>query len=729
MPITPSGIETAIAALNYRNPSALKSRLLNAVFRYYDGVDLPEGMGGIDSDTLIRNVWGTGDDPAGIQSRRKNFNSVKSAINADFKRAWEEGTNPEGVMLGPDNTFVMSRAAKDKMLAAISESVPSGGPLKMDQVGEALKIISEFLSSRQDMGMPTEIKQLGTLIEKLIDETRFGDLPQFDVVKRGDYQKMPDGVSKGVNNMTEDAGLESDDLDGEIAEETLSETDTLEEIELETTEQDLCDEAGAGRDEGFEAAEELIDADALEEINDVQEVQDEETGEDVDKVIEMEDDDELDVNDAEIMDDAEVGVPVGEDEYEEIEEEVIDESELVDVIDDDELLDEVEGVESDDVEIFQETQTDLTGDMEDDAVDGGEPSSPEVEVDEIVEGVDEVIDEDPDGFSEIMEDAEDAEDAEDVEDMEDAEDPVDEGMRHAGWPVDGGHDNGFDVENRAVSSERKRALVDRFDGYLGAMEKFYNQFVMVPKGEYPIGATPGDEDVLPMQRISLDEFFIAKFPVTNALFEVFVDRTGYVTTAEKLGYGTVYCGRFQKITDEKTGRSRSVWNSTCTRRKVKGAAWFQPLGPGSSLHNKRNHPVVQISAMDARSFAAWTGKRLPSEVEWEAAARTMDGRLLPWGNDRMENLCNIETSGISDTTPVDHYPKGANPLGIVDLLGNIMEWTSDSCKPKYAVNKDSVYYIAKGGGWIADNTVKLSTRHRLAADFTSNILGLRCLVD
>jgi formylglycine-generating enzyme required for sulfatase activity len=302
-------------------------------------------------------------------------------------------------------------------------------------------------------------------------------------------------------------------------------------------------------------------------------------------------------------------------------------------------------------------------------------------------------------------------------------------MRDVGLPVDMFDEDGIDFENLENDTEKKKVLAARLDGYLGVMERYYNQLITIPEGDYVVGGNGNSEDELPFQKISLSEYYIGKFPITNAVFEIFIDRTGYVTTAEKLGYGFVYCGRFQKIVDAKTGRARSVWNPTYSRKKIEGASWFQPLGPGSSLHNKRNHPVVQVSLKDAKSFAAWTGKRLPTEIEWEAAARTKDGRRWPWGDQWQENLCNTESCGISDTTAVNQYPGGDNPLGISDLLGNVMEWTCDPCGPKYGMERKTISYIAKGGGWIADSLLTLSSRIRMPADFSCNLLGFRCVVD
>ena len=261
------------------------------------------------------------------------------------------------------------------------------------------------------------------------------------------------------------------------------------------------------------------------------------------------------------------------------------------------------------------------------------------------------------------------------------------------------------------------------------MERYYNQYIIVPGGRYTVGANKSDADALPEQQIVLPDYYMGKYPVTNALFEVFIERTGYKTTAEKAGYGYVYHGRFQRIRDPKTGLSRSTWNPSYTRKKIKGATWYQPLGPGSTLHQKRNHPVVQVSIKDARTFAAWTGKRLPSEIEWEAAARTRAGFIFPWGNTWQEGSGNVESSGLSDTCPVDSHPSGLNDTGLADLIGNVMEWTSDECEPKYRMEKPGKYFIVKGGSWVSPNQVHLYERSRFEDDFTSNIMGFRCLAD
>jgi len=404
----------------------------------------------------------------------------------------------------------------------------------------------------------------------------------------------------------------------------------------------------------------------------------------------------------------------------------VDEDDLEEV-DDSELADEeIEDPEgdSDVVEVMDVIIEDEGG------AETEEDSDPEDEEDpsEIYDL--EEVDEDELDESEEAEEV-DGEDLEEVDDSELADDDIEEIEEEVVADIEGAYDiddDEFDLED-LPENEKKRILAERFDRNLGAMERHFNQFLLISKGTYTIGSKypkPGD---LPEQQIQLNDFYMGKFPVINALFEVFVERTGYTTTAEKKGFGVVYQGRFQKIKDERSGQYRFAWNATHNWKEVKGAYWYQPTGPGSTLHRKRNHPVVQVSYFDAMAFASWVGKRLPTEAEWEATARTDSGYRFPWGDDWRNELCNIETSEIADTTPVDHFSDAINKMGIADLLGNTLEWTSEKCDSETGSRNTFDFHIAKGGSWISEENVPLASRFRFPTDFTSNTLGFRCLAD
>ena len=244
---------------------------------------------------------------------------------------------------------------------------------------------------------------------------------------------------------------------------------------------------------------------------------------------------------------------------------------------------------------------------------------------------------------------------------------------------------------------------------------------MVPEGEYTIGTKKTLKSSLELQKFDMPKVYIGKFPVTNSLFEAFVEETGYVTTAEKTGYGNVFFGKFKKT------KNTSVLKKNAGSNIIKNANWFQPEGPGSSIHGKKFHPVVQVSVEDAFVFTSWIGRRLPTETEWEAAARTDLGYKYPWGNTWENNACNVGKNGAAGTTTVDHYADYDNEFKISDLLGNIMEWTSDIETPPVKVNNTQKYNVAKGGAWNANNDISISSRALFKPEFTSNTIGFRCI--
>lgn len=130
---------------------------------------------------------------------------------------------------------------------------------------------------------------------------------------------------------------------------------------------------------------------------------------------------------------------------------------------------------------------------------------------------------------------------------------------------------------------------------------------------------------------------------------------------------------------------------------------------------------------DACAFAAWTGKRIPTEAEWEAATRTSRSCLYPWGNDWQDNACNLEKSLHGDTTPVDQYIKYSNDYEVVDCLGNVLEWTLDPWPTSGSFEEGEETYVVKGASWISDCPATLTDRQPVYKDSSSNILGFRCI--
>jgi len=220
------------------------------------------------------------------------------------------------------------------------------------------------------------------------------------------------------------------------------------------------------------------------------------------------------------------------------------------------------------------------------------------------------------------------------------------------------------------------------------------ELVQIPAGEFLYG----DDK----QKVSLPEFWIDKTPVTNAEFARFVQATGYKTTAEQQGSGYAYTG--------------SEW------KDMEGADWRHPGGPKTNISNKMAHPVVQVRWEDAAAYAQWAGKRLPTEQEWEKAARGTDGRKYPWGDQEPTvDLCNFGMN-VKDTTPVGKYsPQGDSPYGCVDMAGNVWELT--------ASDYDKEGKVVRGGSWDDDGwDVRAATHSTSGYPDSRNVHdGFRCV--
>ena len=383
--------------------------------------------------------------------------------------------------------------------------------------------------------------------------------------------------------------------------------------------------------------------------------------------------------------------------------------------------------ESDDAEIV-----DVVDDLEtadrmgviDPEMAGGDNVTDEIETIEANEPADEMLEViDEEDIEDIVEELAAADEVESIESPDDID--MNSGAAEvAGRMLEEEIPEEFDTTDQ----ENPRLMAESFNHSLAAMDKYYNQYVFIPGSDYTIGISQPQWNEKPATTVHLPPFYCGKFPITNALFEIFVEKTGYTTTAEKVGHGTVYYGRrLQKLRNDQSGRLVYSGNSELIIKETKGACWYQPFGPGSTLHKKRNHPVVQVSVEDAMAFAAWTGKRLPTEDEWEAAARQAKGYIFPWGNEWIKDACNVEESLIGDTTPVDHYRESANELGIIDMLGNVMEWTITRSEYVSKEHDVSILYITKGGSFISPSSICLPRRSKLNSESHSNILGFRCI--
>lgn len=235
--------------------------------------------------------------------------------------------------------------------------------------------------------------------------------------------------------------------------------------------------------------------------------------------------------------------------------------------------------------------------------------------------------------------------------------------------------------------------------------------VWIPGGEFSMGAEQASEtmcglpgvtrDSLPVHRVYVDAFWMDATEVTNEQFERFVNETGYVTVAER----TPSKEEFPTAPPENLVAGSVVFsppdhpvplnNHYQWWSYVKGANWRHPLGPNSNLNGRQKYPVVQIAYDDALAYAKWTGKRLPTEAEWEFAARGgLTGKLYAWGNDFQPNeksqantfqgtfpVKDTGADGFPGIAPVAQYTP--NGYGLYDVAGNVWEWCNDWYRNDY----------------------------------------------
>jgi formylglycine-generating enzyme len=266
--------------------------------------------------------------------------------------------------------------------------------------------------------------------------------------------------------------------------------------------------------------------------------------------------------------------------------------------------------------------------------------------------------------------------------------------------------------------------------------------------DYP-GGFPNDGEC-PVREVYVSPFAIDRFPVTNAEFAQFVEATGYRTEAEQFGWSFVFwlqvpAARVEELVEDSVAAA-PWWN------KVRGAFWREPEGLGSSIDDRADHPVVHVSWNDAAAYAVWAGKSLPTEAEWEFAAR--GGRvqkLYPWGDELTpegRHYCNIwqgefpyrntAEDGFVGTCPVDAFPP--NGYGLSSMTGNVWEWCSDwfsnsFCADGVAQNPGGpaggTARVMKGGSFLCHasycNRYRVAARTANTPDSSASNIGFRCI--
>ena len=286
-----------------------------------------------------------------------------------------------------------------------------------------------------------------------------------------------------------------------------------------------------------------------------------------------------------------------------------------------------------------------------------------------------------------------------------------------------------------------------------------NRMVHLDGGTFTMGT---DEEIGfaadgegPARDVTLDSFYIDRFAVTNAEFLQFVRDTDYTTDAEQFGWSFVFRD-FVALGDDNQETERVAdapwWVA------VEGANWLRPEGPDSSIgiEERLKHPVTHVSWNDAKAYADWSGKRLPTEAEWEYAARGgLERRRYPWGDQlhpEGEHRCNIwqgefpshntGDDGYYGTAPVFEFPP--NGYGLHNVSGNVWEWCGDWFSADYHTSDDSsrtnptgppngTERVMRGGSYLCHhswcNRYRVAARSKNTPNSSTGNIGFRCVVD
>jgi formylglycine-generating enzyme len=288
------------------------------------------------------------------------------------------------------------------------------------------------------------------------------------------------------------------------------------------------------------------------------------------------------------------------------------------------------------------------------------------------------------------------------------------------------------------------------------------EMAWVPAGTFRMGSEDFYPEERPVRRVAVGEFWIDPHEVTVAEFREFVTATGHVTVAERPPDPADFPGvDLAKLVPgslvfHKTSGPVDLNDYFAWWDYVPDACWRRPEGPGSSVDGRDRHPVVHVAYEDAAAFAAWAGKELPTEAEWEYAARGgLDGAAFTWGDDDVQDRApeantwqgdfpwqNLELDGFGGTSPVGSFPP--NAYGLFDMAGNAWEWTSDyftlphtddapCCAPRTPEPGANVpRRVIKGGSYLCAPNYCLryrpAARQSETADTSTSHIGFRCVI-
>ena len=267
--------------------------------------------------------------------------------------------------------------------------------------------------------------------------------------------------------------------------------------------------------------------------------------------------------------------------------------------------------------------------------------------------------------------------------------------------------------------------------------------VFIPAGEFLMGSPEGEGayDEHPQHKVFLDAYYIDKYEVTNAQFVEFVEATGYVTDAERRVHGITVWNPKEVPYLKLSTFSGVNWRSPHAWRTLDNII-LHPKVWENNIIEKMGCPVIQVSWNDAQAYCAWAGKRLPTEAEWEKAARGTDGRKWPWGNDFFADIQGVTLHACitgDEPQPVGSFPTGISPYGVYNMAGNVQEWVADFHGEDYYAHspksnprgpEEGKFRVLRGGSWRHQKShlVLSANRNYQVPDYCSNFVGFRCAV-
>lgn len=293
-----------------------------------------------------------------------------------------------------------------------------------------------------------------------------------------------------------------------------------------------------------------------------------------------------------------------------------------------------------------------------------------------------------------------------------------------------------------------------------------NGMIWIPGGSFTMGATDGQQDEVPLHEVEITGFWMDQYEVTNERYQEFAKATGFTTLSEKQPTPEEFPGvPLDKlipgsIVFAAPGFDVPLNNHFIWWKYENHASWRRPEGKDSSIAERMDHPVVHVSWFDAQAYCKWSGTRLPTEAEWEYAARGGSKNLpYTWGTEKQPGgkwLCNIfqgsfpnnntMVDGFNATAPVGKFP--ANTFGLYDMAGNVWEWCNDWYMPDYysgSPNKDPqgpdesydpnepgvMKKVNRGGSFLCNDAYcagyRPSMRMKTSTDTALSHTGFRCV--